>query len=147
MCTGTRHFSFCLWLNCSLQCVIRERFCFILFFLQFPRIQMANCTRPPALNDKWQKKHISSIAQLTSRLHTDIPAESVVKSTVGCMDAGWHWKGFDIELSCSTAVLLRRYFCLWCAQVEVQVPKPTSWSDKTLSSKISRFCDLVIVSW
>lgn len=24
--------------------------------LQFPVIQMANCTQPPALNDKWQKK-------------------------------------------------------------------------------------------
>lgn len=65
---------------------------------------MANCTRPPALNDKWQKKkkkkHISSIARLTSGLHTDIPAESVVKGTVGCMDAGLHWRGLDIELSC-----------------------------------------------
>lgn len=49
---------------------------------------MANCTRPPALNDKWQIKHISSIAQLTSQLHTDIPTEGVVNSTVGCMDAG-----------------------------------------------------------
>lgn len=49
LCTGTQHILFCLWLNFSLQSGIREN------VLQFPRIQMANCTRPPALNDKWQK--------------------------------------------------------------------------------------------
>lgn len=49
MCTGTRHVCLCRWLVCSLQSGIREN------VLQFPRIQMANCTRPPALNDKWQK--------------------------------------------------------------------------------------------
>ncbi len=42
-------FCLCLWLDRSLQSGIREN------VLQFPRIQMANCTRPPALNDKWQK--------------------------------------------------------------------------------------------
>lgn len=66
MCTG--HTCFCLSTNCSSLSGIREN------VLQFLRIQMANCTRRPALSDEWQKqkkKHISSMAQLTSQLHTD----------------------------------------------------------------------------
>lgn len=76
--------------------------------LQFPVIQMANCTQPPALNDKWQqqKKHISSNAQLTSRLHTDIPAESVVKSSAGCM------KTVTGEAFYSHSAAVRSYLCL-----------------------------------
>lgn len=52
------------------------------------------------------KKHISSIARLTSRLHTDTPAESVLESTVGPHGCGLRRRGCDIELFCSAAPLL-----------------------------------------
>lgn len=58
---------------------------------------------------------------------------------------GLLWKGFDIELSCSTAILLRSYLCV--SQVEAQVSEPASWSDKMLSAKIRGFCNILIVSW
>lgn len=44
--------SFSPLLTCSLQSYMREN------IVQFPVIQMANCTRPPALNDKWQKSTV-----------------------------------------------------------------------------------------
>lgn len=89
-----------LWLYCFSQCDTREN------VLQFLRIQMANCTRPPALNDKWQKKHISSIAQLTSQWLADSPTGSVLNSTVGCMDEGSTGEDFILILFCLTAILL-----------------------------------------
>lgn len=45
-----------------------------------------------------QKQHISSFAQLTSQLNSDIPPESVLNSTVGCMDAGCTAEGFLYRL-------------------------------------------------
>lgn len=91
-----------LLLSCSSQSGIREN---VLLFL---RIQMANCTEPPALKDKWHKKPVPSIAQLTSQLHTDILPESVVKSTVGCMDADctggdFIWNNYVEQLLCLEA--------------------------------------------
>ena len=52
----------------------------------------------------------------------------------GC---GLHWRGFDIELFCSAAILLRSFLCIWCSQVDVQVSKPTSWLDKMLQTMMS----------
>lgn len=89
-----------LWLYCFSQCGTKEN------VLQFLRIQMANCTRPPALNDKWLKKHISSIAQLTSQWLANSPSGSVLNSTVGCMDVGWTGEDFISILFCLTAILL-----------------------------------------
>lgn len=62
----------------------------------------------------------------------------------GC---GLHWKWFDIELSRSTATLLRSDLLFWCSQMEVQVSKTTSWSDKMLSTEISSLCNVLIVGW
>ncbi|KAF3697163.1 hypothetical protein EXN66_Car012843 [Channa argus] len=56
---------------------------------------------------------------LTSRLHTDIPAERIVNSKVGCMDASSTGERFDIELfyaaatetTCAFAVNSERKVC------------------------------------
>lgn len=80
---------------CFSQCASEED------ALQFLGIQMANCARPPALNDEWQekKKHIPSTAQLTSRLLADGLTKSVLNSTVGRTD-----------VACTVGV----YMCVCC---------------------------------
>lgn len=132
-------FCFRLWLNCSLQSGIREN------VLQFPRIQMANCTRPPALNDKWQK----------STFHPS-PSLPLGCTLIFLLKVWWKaqldvWMQAALERVWYRIILFnsysayRSYLCFWCSQTGVQVSKPTSWSHKMLSTKTGGFWNILIV--
>lgn len=58
----------------------------------------------------------------------------------GC---GLQWRGFYTESFRSTARSCLGAAC-WCSWVHIQVPKPTSKSDKMLSTNIIGFCNILI---
>ncbi len=53
----------------------------------------------------------------------------------GC---GLHWRGFVVELCCLTA---KSYLCIWCSSL-----KTHQLIGQMLSTKISGFCEILIVS-
>lgn len=128
-------------LSRSLHSVTREN------VLQFPVIQMANCTRPPALNDKWQK----------SPFHPS-PSLPLGCTLIFLPKVWWKaqldvWMRAALERVWYRIIQLLQRLCwqklpvLLYSQVGVQASKPTSWLDKMLSTKISSFCNVMIVGF
>lgn len=121
MCTGT-----CLLLSLAqlLLTVWYQEECFT-----FPRIQMANCTRPPALNDKWKK----------STFHPS-PSLPLGCTLIFLLKVWWKeqldvWIQAALERVWYRIILFnsspayRCYLCFWCSQDGVE-KKPPSSHDK-----------------
>lgn len=138
MCTGT-----CLLLSLAqlLLTVWYQEECFT-----FPRIQMANCTRPPALNDKWKK----------STFHPS-PSLPLGCTLIFLLKVWWKeqldvWIQAALERVWYRIILFnsspayRCYLCFWCSQDGVE--KKTSqltWQNASASERIS--CILLLWLW
>lgn len=99
-------FSSLLWLQRTWQPAIRES------VLQIPKSPQTNCTWPPALNDEWQKKLLSSIAASTSLPLALIPSETPWKGPLETQAYGQ--LGITLTLAVSSAFACAVY---WYEQI------------------------------
>lgn len=116
-----------LWLQRTWQPAIRES------VLQIPKSPQTNCTWPPALNDEWQKKLLSSIVASTSPPLALILSETPWKGPLETPAYGQ--LGITLTLAVSSAFACAVY---WYERISIHFKSQTLNADVGSKDGVSK---------